>query len=628
MTELDTSQAAAAQTLASRVLVLAGAGSGKTRTVIQRVRYLLTQQQQDPKRILLATFTQRAARETSNRLLRTLNDHHTELTAGTFHALALRNIREHAQILGISPDFRLLSQADQRHLVLEALRTNSGLFSKFSPKRLTPESFLRLWGWAQNHEWSVEQTLMARAPEWLNHTQPIEATIGTYTRLKASVGALDFDDLMVLWRLLLDPSQPTAALVASAYDHVFVDEYQDTTPIQAGITEALAQHGASLFVVGDDAQSIYGFRGARFDNILEFPLRAPTEVHRLVISYRNSPAITKLARHSLEHNTLQFPKPLRSAKTHGPPIQLWIARDEHHEAALTVQRIVSLHRQGIPWNEQGILLRRNRDSAEFVASLTTMEIPFVLRAPRRLTECPRIELLLAHLRVLRQPRDLLAWRHIIQAQPGCGPVHAQKVLEMLHREVEHAEFLPRIGSAASRSLPPRLQSIIHRLIAQLETLAPSMYKGFQGFLTSYLQIGKAYLSDVLLSVNDVEQLRQLGNISVHQAIDTLGLEPPPDETSPGVRIGTIHSAKGIEWQAVFVPGLCEERFPSPGAIQSTDDEAEERRLFYVAITRAAEFLTLSYPRHLTSERGLIRQYPSRFLQEISPELVFRRDFTQ
>lgn len=625
--ELDAHQAKAVKTEARRVLVLAGAGSGKTKTLTHRVAHLIRERRVRPERILLATFTRRAAREIDERLSVLLEGHQRGVRAGTFHALAVRQLRKYGPHIGLRQDFSLLSRSDQVNLAKEALnRINS-------PKTFSiqPEEFLRLLGLSINQERSLANIIQSQAPQWLAHAALMDQVNEIYTQSKADTLALDFDDLMALWRLMLDPQRPTASLISTSFDHILVDEYQDTTPIQAQLTEALAKQHASLFVVGDDAQAIYGFRGARFDNILEFPLHAPTEVHRLLISYRNSPAVTQLAKNTLELNPLQFPKPLRSARSHGPPVELWIAKDDHHEAESVAQMICEHAKQGIKFSEQAILVRRNRDTVRFELALQERGVSTLLRNQQRFLERPHIDGLLAYLRILTQPEDLLAWRKVLSFQAGIGPKTLASIMDGMAQTL--ADGYPLRPYLEHSSAHLRVQPQLHALSRALHDLQPHAQASFSKFLRSFLEQDLAISHILANEIEDLHHLHQLPDMSAREAVDTLSLDPT--DTWPGalstesigtptedsVSIGTIHSAKGLEWKAVYIPGLCDGRFPSQMSLSSPDEEAEERRLFYVALTRAEHYLILSYPASTQSQKASYPNVSSRFLQDLPAEVI-------
>ena len=629
MSSLDTSQFAAATTAARRVLVLAGAGSGKTRTLVHRVLHLIIEQNIPPERIALCTFTQRAAQEMRTRIRQKLGSRALQVRSGTFHALALQMLRRYSAAIGLDPRFTLIGRSEQQLLVQEAL-VSAGVDPR--NQGLSPERFLRLLGLAQNHEIPLSEALVNSSPEWLPRAQQLESAADAYAHAKASVTALDFDDLLVLLRVLIDPSSPVSGQLRNQFDHVLVDEYQDTTPLQASLTEDLTGPDKALFVVGDDAQSIYGFRGARFDNILEFPTRAPTEVHRLLVSYRNSPAVINLAQATLDLNPLQFPKPLRSALPDGPPVCVIKAENEEDEARYIAQSCLRLTQFDIPFAQQAILLRRHRDTAHIELALTEARVPYNLSATQKFLDRPHIANLLAHLRVLLRPSDLIAWRRVFALRPGVGPVSVRRLTDAvenaLHMGWEPIEFL-KAGEFSFR-LQGRTQEGVETLADLLQKLSSRLNEGFGSFIRYFLDQEDPGIKSIVLKSDesireDFERMKRISS-PTQDVLDAFSLGPESEaasESDDRVFVGTIHSAKGLEWQAVFVANLCEGRFPADAALHQRDGEAEERRLFYVAVTRAAQHLVLSYPCSTKTARGIFENTPSRFIQELPSKLFHR-----
>lgn len=620
---LDPAQRAAVLTTAPRVLVLAGAGSGKTRTLVHRVVHLVRDRGANPREIVLVTFTQRAAREMQSRAHALLGPAAAALRCGTFHALALRAVRAGSEVLGIDPSFTLLDRDGRRTLLAEAL-AEAGLDPR---DRMTPESFSRWLGRAANDERSLSEVLLQHAPELAPQLGALEAASDAYARAKASARALDFDDLLVLWRLLLDPT--TEGYAGAPVSHVLVDEFQDTTAIQAGIAEDLATQGA-LYVVGDDAQSIYGFRGARFDNILEFPTLAPTEVHRLVTSYRSPPSVIAIARAALELNPLQFPKPLTAARSSGEPVQIVVAEDETDEARRVAHLIEGLADRGVPLTEQAILVRRHRDGAPFELALAERGLPYRVRTGRRFLERPHVGDVVAHLRVASSGADTLAWRRVLALRPGVGPRTVARLAAILEESPPvEADADTIFRQALAPAAPPRAREGIASASALFRRLSAHLPRGVGPAVRAVLDSGDPGIEALLhrseapeAARADLERLVALGALPVSEALDAwqVGGLDPDDAPPPGVLIGTIHAAKGLEWTAVFLGGLIEGRFPVEAATRALEEEAEERRLFYVAVTRARRHLFLCRPGQVMTDRGPRLATPSRFIDEIPRDL--------
>lgn len=621
--KLDPAQEAAAYTDAARVLVLAGAGAGKTRTLSARVTHLIRDRATAPERILLATFTRRAAREIKSRLVDTLGARAQALQAGTFHALAVRALRTHGAALGLPQDFSLLSRSGRKTLGAEAL-TSVGLDPRGAPG-VDVSRFLDLLGRAENEECPLAEIFENLAPDLLPLASPLEAAAETYTDLKVRSGTLDYDDLLVLWRELLDPNHDVSRIITSSLDHVLIDEFQDTTPLQSELTEDLSAGGAQLFVVGDDAQSIYGFRGARFDNILDFPNRAPTEVHQLLRSYRSAPSVIALARATLAQDPLHFPKPLEAFAKSGPPVYRVQARDETDEAQWVARQSQALFQRGLSYESQAVLVRRHRDAPPLEWAFSQAGVPHHLRAGSRFAERPHVRAAIAHLQLVLHPLDWLAWREVLALRPGLGPVTTKSIVEQLQRvETEHATSARALLSPSIiRAAPQRTQAGLRSLAGLLGRLEPLSRPGQSGFFGRLLADPDSAAAACIARGGDEQEARRDLEALVEwegesaELLEALSLgESPGPEAPQGVCVSTVHAAKGLEWEAVFVVGLEEGSFPTRAALGSRGGESEERRLFYVAITRAARHLFLSWAEGATRGFGA----PSRFHEDVPAQL--------
>lgn len=621
---LDPDQRAAVRTEARRVLVLAGAGSGKTATLTHRVAHLVRERAVAPERILLLTFTQRAAREMKSRVEQLLGPSGRRVRAGTFHALALREVRAHHRTLGLPSTVRILDRAETATLASEAL-IEAGIDPRGQPG-LSAGRFVALLGRADNDERSLEDVLLELEPDRLPQLAALELAADTFARAKARVGALGFDDLLVLWRVLLDPEGPLSERLTAALDHVLVDEYQDTTAIQAGIAEDLAR-SAALFVVGDDAQAIYGFRGARFENILEMPTFAPTEVHRLVTSYRSVPSVVALAKAALDNNPLQFPKPLRSALSEGPPVRCLVGDDEADEARRIAKTARAALEAGSAPEDMAVLVRRHRDTGPVELALAAESVPFRVKGGRRFLDRPHVADALAHVRVVVDPSDALAWRRVWHRCEGVGPKTAAQLAEQLPTETMAGETL-RIAMART-SVSGRARAGLGRLLDLFERLERASEAGWSAMCALLLEDAADRLvteaEDEGAARDDLARLVGLGPIPPREALDRLATEDVATGPEPSqLTISTIHGAKGLEWRTVFVVGLVDGRFPGAAALRETDGEAEERRLFYVAVTRAREQLYLCRPSWSATRGGRMALAPSRFLDELDTGLLGER----
>lgn len=604
---------------APRLLILAGAGTGKTRTLTARVARLVADGV-PPDRILLCTFTRRAAAMMVGRLHDLLGAPAQAVRAGTFHGLAYRALTA----AGIRPT--LLDEDDQETL-MERARTRAG-----AELPATDAGLLGLHSAAINQGRSLAEVILARAPDWARHESGIEAVLAAYQAEKRKLGLFDYDDLLLGWRALLAEDRPHPFRI----DHVLVDEYQDTNPLQVELAETLAQ-GRRLAVVGDDAQSIFGFRGARFDQILDFPRRAPTEVVSLTTNYRSDPAILALANHSIAQNPMQFPKVLVSERRSRLRPAVIPARDAAVEAQFVAQRALELVGEGVPLTGQAVLFRAHNHATALELELTRRGVPYVVRAGLRLFEQAHVRDLLAHLRVIADPGDRLAWSRVLRRVPGVG-ARTQAALEATLSDA--ADLAAAVTAWPER--PEAKGRARAGLAALIQTLGPWLKDRPDPKTVLSTLLGPedpiGLVAHVLAQGDGARRHKELLTLSTlvepGQDLSTFVAELMLDQEVGGqgsagsapidrLTLTTVHQAKGLEWRAVFVIGLAEGAFPSRSALLEPGGEAEERRLFYVAATRAIEQLYLSHPATRTAGPETLLVPPSRFLSELPPDLYER-----
>jgi DNA helicase-2/ATP-dependent DNA helicase PcrA len=641
-TELNDDQRRAVETDAERVLILAGAGSGKTRTLTYRVARLL-EKGAVPEGIILATFTNRAAREMISRIEALLGGTARRVRAGTFHALAFASLRSMGARLGYRSGFGILDREDSSQVMAAAI-ADAGVDVSF---RRFPSSDLlvNVLSLAINSDQTIERILLRRYPQFVPVEEQIARVLSHYARRKLDMNVMDFDDLLINWKSVLISKDSIAHQLASEVHHVLVDEFQDTNKIQADIAELLAAECRSLSVVGDDAQSIYSFRGARFDNILDFPRRAPTEVHRLVTNYRSVPEVLRLANEIIKNNPLQFPKELVAVRRAGVLPALVPACDTIQQAEFIAQRALELRDEGIKLADQAVLYRAHSQSIELQLELTKRDVPFVLRSGVRFFEQAHVKDVLAHLRVIANPADEISWRRVLGTAPGIGTKSAARIVDAVRSAIASGRD-PLEAIAADevvRSLPSRaapsfltLTESLRSLKARSETCRPSEL--IQALLapTSHEESTPSPLLEHLSSsypnakerIGELLQLAEiaaehddlaefLGEVTLVSELIGEDIGTTSDDRE-FLTLSTVHQAKGLEWRCVFVAGLSDGGFPHATALDEQDGEAEERRLFYVAVTRAMEQLYLCYPgSRFVREGERVLQRPSRFISELA-----------
>lgn len=634
--DLNPSQLAAATAPDGYNLILAGPGSGKTRVITYRVAYLLSRGV-PPDSIMLVTFTRRAAKEMVGRLESLIGPEAARIWAGTFHHIGNRILRRSAETLGFAPNFTILDSEDQEDLIRLAM-DDAGFYgtNQMSPK---PGQLQSLISYAFNVGEPIASIIDRRYPNFADWASEIERAAARYAERKLAANCMDYDDLLGQWdRLVRDfPDQRKA--IAGRFGHILVDEMQDTNTIQARLVETLAREGrGNLTAVGDDAQSIYGFRGANYDNILKFAERNPSaKVFTLDVNYRSTPEIVAFTNASIAHNRTGFGKTLVSARPAGALPVAVPARDASEEAEFVCQQIIEWHEQGLELDRIAVLYRNHYDSVLLQAELVARGIPYTVRSGQRFFEQAHVKDVLAYLRVIVNARDEAAWRRLLLLLPGIGPAKSSAVFDRL----------------ASASDP-------HAALATAETmkLLPAKSKGpFAGFVADLRKIRAtdpeahpdAAIHAILQGgypatvkgryerpdqrISDIEQLavlaakyesleRLISDLLLAGDIygaDTLGASEPEEH----LVLSSIHQAKGLEWSRVFVIRLVEEGFPNARALKEDGGEEEERRIFYVAVTRAMDELYLTYPTLL--QRGgwgsAMVAKPSRFLTEVDQALV-------
>ncbi len=649
-TELNPEQLAAVMSDARHALVIAGAGSGKTRTLTYRVARLLACGTA-PWRILLLTFTNKAAREMLERVGQLTGKGSSQLWGGTFHSVANRILRRHAERLGYLPGFTIFDSDDQRSLMRALVKQHAGKVGKADrfPK---PELLLTIHSLAVNTKRSWEEVLTTDYGHLEPHIDTIGAIYESYAERKKKGNAMDFDDLLVNVEKLLRENADLRADYQGRFLHVLVDEYQDTNALQEDIITLLAGgERASLMVVGDDAQSIYSWRGADVQHIFGFTRRHPDAVvYRIETNYRSVPAIIELSNAAIALNENQFPKELRPVRPQGaqPRPAAVPAPDNRTEACYVAREIERLMDAGMPGRDIAVLYRAHFHSMDVQMELTRRHIPFRITSGLRFFEQAHVKDVVAFLRLLANPKDELAFRRIVSTFPRVGEATAGKMLAQwlaaaeawqdTHPDAEgkpatalrepHAEVMKGVKVAAA--IRPFWEAFIQtmdKLHPEDHTPTPSeLVQHILDYLTPYLRstyenFDERYedLAQLARMVADTDDLDEfLAQVSLLSEVDK-----PVSLEDDCVTMSTIHQAKGLEWKVVFVIFLGEGLFPHRRIIESGDPAAleEETRLFYVALTRAQDRLYLSFPRY--NGRSYDSQYcpPSRFLTSVPPELM-------
>jgi DNA helicase II / ATP-dependent DNA helicase PcrA len=613
-------------TKAPPLLVIAGAGSGKTKTLAHRVAHLVVSGV-DPHRILLLTFTRRAAEEMIRRVKRitakALGTQQVDLPwSGTFHAIGARLLREYATQIGLKPSFTILDRSDAADL-MDLVRHDLGQSKKPSrfPKK---DTCLSIYSFTINSGKSLEQVLAENFPWCAEWEKELRRLFQSYTAAKQRQNVLDYDDLLLYWAEMMRDDN-LAAEIGGRFDHILVDEYQDTNRLQSKILLRLKPEGRGLMVVGDDAQSIYSFRAATVRNILDFPnqFRPAADIVTLEQNYRSTQPILDACNRVIKFAAERYTKNLRSERRSEQKPFLTAVADEAAQARFVAQQILDSREAGVPLKAQAVLFRASHHSAQLEIELARRNIPFVKYGGLKFLEAAHIKDVLSILRWCENPRDRVAGFRAVQLLPGIGPSTAAKILDQVEAEPHATDVLYkiRVPKAAAQDWP-----VFAKLVEQMrqgKTTWPVELELVQEWYAPHLD--RIY-DDAPLRAADIAQLGQIaaGYGSRERFLTELTLDPP-DATSGRAGavlkdedytvLSTIHSAKGQEWRIVRILNVVEGCIPSDRATGTSEEIEEERRLLYVAMTRAKDELDLIVPQrfftHQQAKLGDRHVYASR-----------------
>jgi DNA helicase-2/ATP-dependent DNA helicase PcrA len=626
---LNPAQLAAATYGSGPLLVIAGAGSGKTRTLIYRVARLV-EEGVAPQAILLLSFTRKASQEMLKRAALLLDRRCDRVVGGTFHSFANTVLRHYAHKIGLSHRFSIVDRADSEALIAMIRREIPAVGDD---RQLPRKSTLAtIFSRSINKAVSIEEIIYEDYPHFQKELEIIKIMQDAYQQRKREHDLCDYDDLLVYLHQLLAENQDVRSNLSSSFEYILVDEYQDTNLIQAQIIALLAGSRHNVMVVGDDAQCIYAFRGANFKNIMTFPERFPgTRIITLEENYRSRQPILDLANAIIEPAREKYSKRLFTRRSDGCPPILAACADENAQSRYVVSEIFKLAAQGIGLNEIAVLFRAGFHSFDLELELQRNGIDFVKFGGFKFTESAHIKDLLAHLKILHMPKDRLSWYRVLLLIDGVGPKTAQTIYDAVVRQGQGAAGLPSISLKSK--LDPALAPL-KALFAELTGAPVRLAQMGALVLQYYVHILTHRYDDHPRRLRDLDQLLAIMERyqSLEQFLTDMVLEPPGDSIrgqladvdQPGLRLNlsTVHSAKGLEWHTVFIIWALDGRFPSHHAMDKPDALEEERRLLYVAATRARERLFVTYPAPVFDRATQSYLYqPSRFLQDTADELL-------
>ncbi len=599
------------------LLVIAGAGTGKTATLAHRVAHLVTQGV-DPMRILLLTFSRRAAQEMTRRAERLLMQAFAAGTArpptvrlpwaGTFHSIGARLLRQLAPRIGLDASFGILDRGDAADLI-DVIRFERGLSAK---ERRFPrkDTCLAIYSHRVNTGWPLERVLKEQFPWCVDCADDLRGLFRDYVARKQANGVLDYDDLLLWWQIAMNDAA-LAREVGARFDHVLVDEFQDTNALQAGILAAIKPGGDGLTVVGDDAQSIYSFRAADVANILDFPRRfdPPAQSITLELNYRSVQPVLDASNALIAEAELGHRKTLRAQRGDGARPQLVTVADEREQSNWVADRILRHREAGVPLKRQAVLFRSNHHSDALEVELARRNIPFVKHGGLRFLEAAHIKDMLSVLRWAEHPRNGIAAFRALQLMSGFGPAHARRCLDHLSHQADPAAPSSFLAALAS-FMPPRAareqwHGFVELMTQLLDSRArwPAQMTPLREWYQPLLELRH---DDATVRAADLDMLQAVaGDFATRERFLTeLTLDPPQasGDLSDGALqdedyliLSTVHSAKGQEWDAVYVLNVTDGNFPNEYATARRESVDEERRLLYVAMTRSRDALYLLEP---------------------------------
>jgi DNA helicase-2/ATP-dependent DNA helicase PcrA len=645
--ELNEQQHAAVTAPPGPALVIAGAGSGKTRTLTYRVAFLI-EQGIPAERILLLTFTNKASKEMMRRVADLLGNSLSELWGGTFHSIGNRVLRRHAVALGYKQDFTIMDREDAKELLTNVIgEMDIDVKATRFPKA---EVLADIFSMSLNTEKSIAEIVGQQYEYFSQLTPQIEEAQKRYAARKVSTNAMDFDDLLVLWLRLLQQNADVREQFQRRFQFILVDEYQDTNKLQSDLIDLLAARHHNIMVVGDDSQSIYSWRGANFENIIKFPERYPeAKVYKIETNYRSTPEILNVANAVITSNVKQFAKQLAPARASGIKPAIVTCGDANEQAAFVAQRVLELREEGTVLNEMAVLYRSHFHALELQLEFTRRNIPFTITSGIRFFEQAHIKDVAAYLKFVSNPSDELSFKRIVRMLPGVGAKAADKLWSTFNSEfpaqvaalaqTENPKAIATTLQKTSGSVPKKATTSWAQLTATIAQLEVPPVRGnpskmihlvLEAVYEDYLQQEYAnfrqrledleQLADFAVRFETLEDfLSQLALLTNVEAEDQQAANKDDEQ----IRLSTIHQAKGLEFDVVFVIMLCDGMFPSSRSLDTDEGIEEERRLFYVSVTRARNELYLSYPiiRVTPGNTGDVFQQPSRFLGEIPKDLV-------
>lgn len=630
--DLNPAQLSAVMHKKGPVLVIAGAGSGKTKTLTYRVARLI-EDGIKPENILLLTFTKKAAAEMLSRATLVLDDRCEKVAGGTFHSFANIILRKYSQFLKLKSNFTILDKSDCEDIINHITGQMFPKKEKRFPKKST---ILEIYSKSVNKETPTKQIIEEEFPQFAHCEDKIIEVHKAYVGYKRENSVLDYDDLLLYVKLLLENNEGLRKKLSNQYQYIMVDEYQDTNTLQADVIKLLASEHSNIMAVGDDAQSIYSFRGANYRNILDFPkLFEGTEIIKLEQNYRSTQNILKLTNTIISKAKEKYAKTLFS-NIESPVVPALIcAKDTQMEADFICQRILELLDEDVNLSDICVLARNARMSYALEIELSKRAIPYQKFGGPKFMETAHIKDIVSHLRVIINPDDIISLNRILLLLKGVGATTVNNIIPIIKGNLNpNIKLLP---SNKTTSLVPLLKTL-ENLRSQISMRKPADI--VEDVIEYYRPILKDKYDDYNKREKDLDHFQYLSEqySNLEDFISDMALEPPDasvegmykrNSDDEALTISTIHSAKGLEWDSVFIIGAVDGRFPSAYSFNSAEEMDEELRLMYVATTRAKNNLYITYPVDMYDySMNMVLSKPSRFLNGIPDDILEVWDITE
>jgi len=624
-TELNRAQLEAVTTLYGPILVIAGAGSGKTRVIVHRVAFML-ENGVLPQEILLLTFTRKASSEMIGRVQQLLKDNSVQkVFGGTFHSFSNYVLRKYGNLLNIPSNFTIIDTEDSADTI-DLMRSELHLINKDKafPKKNRLQSIISS---ARNRNLTIREVIENEFSGLIDFVESIELINQGYEKYKKICNLFDYDDLMEVLRDALRDNEIFRTKLQHEYRFIMVDEYQDTNVVQKEIVEMLAEAHKNVLIVGDDAQSIYSFRGANYENILRFPQKYPDcKVIKIEENYRSNQKILDFTNEIIRNSRIGYKKQLYSKilKEGLPFVRKFY--DQQTEAEFIVSKIFEYREKGIELNQVAILVRAFWHARYIETELNRRGIPYIAIGGLAFNERRHVKDVISYLRIIQNPYDAVAWHRILKHIPGVGIVTARKIIEKIN-----AEKGLNIDAFEKNKFAEGLKELLNMLndAGNPQKDIPHKIEIIKNYYSPILQATEA---DYQIRLLDIDVLIDLaGNDTLDKFLTDFALDPPSkkfgNKTTPLIddetedkplTVSTIHSAKGLEWFSVIIPHALDGLIPSVRALKNIEELEEERRLFYVACSRAKDELIITMPSFVSTYSGFL-SYPSRFLVEIAKD---------